>query len=369
MSDRRYINLRVTPQKWENEYFGDFEAPIALYPAPSRPTPSPTRTPTPTPSVSPTPSVTPSITPTSSVTPTVTPTSSPIPVTPSITPTQSATPSVTPTQTITPTSSITPTPSITPTFTPTPSSTPLPQYFILAENTDEILTEGADNLITQDGPSQANINMSGMIQGTRIQVVNLDTSTTLIDASVSQDTYTATESFTGAVNLRFTWSKMVSTDELYSINVYENEGGVQGRLLESSPSSNSGSFTYTGNTDVFITASHYTTNGNILNVTSGAGVFTYLNQTWSPYSNAGQWGIDSGNNNTPWSSNQYQTGIITPGDPGIPPYKMVFVRTSLGAWTRYTYTFSTKIWSNPQNIGTGTSNYGTQDQSTLVDNL
>jgi hypothetical protein len=66
MSDKRYINLRVTPEKWENEYFGDFEAPIALYPAPSRPSPTPTKTPTPTPTISGTPPITPTITPTPS---------------------------------------------------------------------------------------------------------------------------------------------------------------------------------------------------------------------------------------------------------------------------------------------------------------
>ena len=369
MSDRRYINLQVTPQKWENQYYGDFEAPIALYPAPSRPTPSPTRTPTPTPTPSVTPSITPTGTPAPSKTPTVTPTSSPIPVTPSITPTQSATPSVTPTQTITPTASITPTPSITPTFTPTPSSTPLPQYFILAEDTAEILTEGADNLITQDGASSAQtINMGNFEQGTRIQVTNNDTSSDIIDASVTQDTYTSSQGFTGKINLDFTWTKLVGTDELYRINVYELEGGVRGRLLEQSSASSSGSYTYTGNTDVYITASVLTTNGRVLNKTSSVsgGNFSYLGQTWYVAPGSTQWGIDG---ITPWGSNEYHTGIITPSDPGLPQYKMIFVRTSLAYWTRYTYTVPTKIWSNPQNIATGTSNYGTQDQSTLVDNL
>jgi len=165
MSDIRYINLQVTPQKWENQYFGDFEAPISLYPAPSRPTPTPTKTPTPTP----TPSVTPSITPTGTPAPTKTPTPtpsisvSPTPTitasvtpsptqqtptpTPTISVTPSITPSVTPTYTPTQTATVTPTASVTPTHTPTPtpSSTPLPNpYYLLAENYDELLTEGGD---------------------------------------------------------------------------------------------------------------------------------------------------------------------------------------------------------------------------------
>lgn len=145
MSDKRYINLQVTPKKWEDQYFGDFEAPIALYPAPSRPEPSPTPTPSSTPQ--PTPSVTPSSTPT--VTPTIS-------VTPSITPSISSTPAETPQ----PTPSVTP--SFTPTVTPTPSSTPPPQYYILAENSDEIIAENSMNLIVESAPSVgANFGIAG----------------------------------------------------------------------------------------------------------------------------------------------------------------------------------------------------------------
>jgi hypothetical protein len=86
-------------------------------------------------------------------TPTPTPTSSITP-TPTITPTNTATP--TPTQTITPTTTNTPTPTITPTQTgtptPTPTITPSPSpvmYNILAENGDDLLTEGGDNLIKE----------------------------------------------------------------------------------------------------------------------------------------------------------------------------------------------------------------------------
>lgn len=187
MSDTRYINLQVTPQKWENQYFGDFEAPIALYPAPSRPTPTPTKTPTPTPTPSVTASVTPTSTPAPTSTPTVTPsisvsptasitptpsvtqtlqTPTPTPtntITPSITPTNTITPSITPTitpsitasvtPTFTPTSTETPTPTTTstetptptPTITPSPSALPNP-YYLLAENTDELLTEAGENI-------------------------------------------------------------------------------------------------------------------------------------------------------------------------------------------------------------------------------
>ena len=370
MSDRRYVNLRVTPQKWEDNYFGDFEAPIALFPAPSRPTPSPTRTPTPTPSISSTPSVTPSITPTNTTTPTVTPSSSSLPITPSVTPSVTPTISVSPTQTITPTASITPTitptgsvtptPTYTPTTTPTPSPSPVPQYNILTEDSDEILTEGADELITQAGPSNADdIDMSFFEQGIKIVVVDGETSTTLISAQVTEDDYTSGATFNGPVNLEFTWTKYVSTDELYRINVYEDEGGSAGRLLAQSTKQSSGSYNYTGDTDVFVTASVHTSNDSVLNKTTSAGSFTWAGRTYSVNPGSTQWGIDG---STPWGSNQYDTTSNGTN-------KLVIVRTSLSAWTRYTYTFSTGIWSNPQTISTGVSNYGASDQVTLVDNL
>lgn len=166
MSDIRYINLQVTPKKWENQYYGDFEAPIALYPAPSRPSPSPSPSPSVTPSISATPSrtpsVTPSITPTRTITPTVTPsTSAPAvspSVTPTITPTSSITPTITPTASVSPTvtPTITPsvtvspsiTPSITPTLTPTPSTSPIVPnpYWLLNESEAELLTESGLNI-------------------------------------------------------------------------------------------------------------------------------------------------------------------------------------------------------------------------------
>ena len=186
MSDTRYINLQVTPQKWENQYFGDFEAPIALYPAPSRPTPTPTKTPTPTPTPSVTASVTPTSTPAPTSTPTVTPSISVSPTasitptpsvtptlqTPTPTPTNTITPSITPTITpsITPTNTITPsiTASVTPTFTPTSTETPTPTptitpspsaqpnpYYLLAENTDELLTEAGENIDYRTGSVQS----------------------------------------------------------------------------------------------------------------------------------------------------------------------------------------------------------------------
>lgn len=62
------------------------------------------------------------------------PTATPIPVSP--TPTPSITPSATPTYTPT----TTPTPSI------TPSSSPPITYFLQTENTEDIQTEGSDNL-------------------------------------------------------------------------------------------------------------------------------------------------------------------------------------------------------------------------------
>lgn len=58
------------------------------------------------------------------------PTATPIPVSPT------PTPSITPTQTQT----------TTPTFTPTPSATPPINYFLQTENTEDIQTEGSDNL-------------------------------------------------------------------------------------------------------------------------------------------------------------------------------------------------------------------------------
>lgn len=60
-------------------------------------------------------------------------------------PTPSATP---PSGSPTPTPSITPTQTQTntPTFTPTPSTTPPINYFLQTENTEDIQTEGSDNL-------------------------------------------------------------------------------------------------------------------------------------------------------------------------------------------------------------------------------
>lgn len=326
----------------------------------------PSPTPTPTPSV--TPSVTPSITPTISLTPTITPTSSGIPVTPSITPTLTSTPSPTVTSTETPTPTPSITPSHTPTLTPTPSSTPAVQYNILTELSDSIMTEDNNNLIIQDGGNSAYIDMSNILQGTNILVTNEETATTLIDAEVTQDTYTSSTSFTGIVNLQFSWDRLVSTDELYRINVYEDNGGVNGRLLDSSTPSESGTYTYTGNTGVRVSAIKLTSNGEVLNLTSSAGAapFTYLSRTFNINTDRGQWGIDG---ITPWGSNQYHTAQITPVDPGQSPYKWIFVRTSLGTWTRYTYEFNSGTFINPQNISTGVSNYGASDVVTLVDNL
>ena len=154
MSNRRYVNLRSTQKKWRKDYFGDFEAPLPLFPLPvpdywevqecvgaglgyiktfdelsvgqsilidgdcwevfsssgeepitldfttvyadcatcQAAQPSPTPTPTVTPTITPTASVTPSVTPTITPTRTVTPTSTPIPVSPSVTPTNTFTP-------------------------------------------------------------------------------------------------------------------------------------------------------------------------------------------------------------------------------------------------------------------------------------
>jgi len=171
MSDIRYINLQTTPDKWKNTYFGDFEAPLALYPLPvanyyevqecgglgayayikTFDTLSLTSsvlingdcwevfaTATTEPSLlvytttyvdcstcqasQPTPTPTQTQTSTQTPTPTITQTPS---VTPSITPT------LTPTNTVTPSSTIstptpTPTISITPTITPTNTSTQTP---------------------------------------------------------------------------------------------------------------------------------------------------------------------------------------------------------------------------------------------------
>lgn len=99
------------------------------------PTPTPTTTSTPTPSVTP------------SITPTVTPSAS------SVVP--SSTPSVTPTSSITPTPTTTPAASSTPTPTPTPSSTPPEQFFLLAENSDELLTEFGVNLVVESATTQS----------------------------------------------------------------------------------------------------------------------------------------------------------------------------------------------------------------------
>lgn len=180
MSSIRYINLKKTPQKWRTDYFGDFEAPLTEYPLPE-----PTYwevqecvgsglgyiktfdelsvgqsiliggicwevfqssgeepvvldytdvyadcaacqvvnpTPTPTPTITSTPTVTPS------------------PTNQTPTPTPSITASITPT--------------VTPTFTPTPSSTPAPEtFFLLAENSDELLTEDSRNILVESGTS------------------------------------------------------------------------------------------------------------------------------------------------------------------------------------------------------------------------
>ena len=114
----------------------------------------PTPTPTPTSTITPTPTLTPTNTPTQTITPSITPSLTPS-LTPSITPT--LTPTNTPTSTTTPTPTITstntPTPSITPTLTGTPTPTPTitPSatsitYNLLAENSDDLLTESSDNL-------------------------------------------------------------------------------------------------------------------------------------------------------------------------------------------------------------------------------
>lgn len=91
--------------------------------------------PPPTPSVTATQTVTPTQTPTASVTPTLTATP-----TPTLTSSPTLTPTATPTPTLTSTT--------TPTATPTPTAT-LITYFILAEDGDALITEGADNLITE----------------------------------------------------------------------------------------------------------------------------------------------------------------------------------------------------------------------------
>lgn len=112
----------------------------------SRPTPTPTRSPTPTrtPTITPTPSRTATQTPTPTRTPTKTPTPS---VTASVTPTPTKTPNTptpTPTQTPTPTVTLTPTQtpaeSPTPTPTRTPTNTPAAVYNVTVQGQDVFVT-------------------------------------------------------------------------------------------------------------------------------------------------------------------------------------------------------------------------------------
>ena len=96
-----------------------------------------------------------SVSPTPTPTPSPTPSGTPIPVSPTPTETPTQTPTQTTTPTFTPTSTGTPTPTPTGTGTPTPTPTITPSptavitYFILAENGDALLTEGGDNLRTE----------------------------------------------------------------------------------------------------------------------------------------------------------------------------------------------------------------------------
>lgn len=219
--------------------------------------------------------------------------------------------------------------------------------------------------MTQDGPNEATIDMGNFEQGIRIVVVNGETSSQLINAEVTQDTYSTTTSFVGNVNLQFTWTKYISTDELYTINIWENSGGVKGRLIETSSTAGSGTYTYTGKTDVIVDVTVSTSNGDVLNKTSSVVGFTYLTQSYTQNPGSTQWGIDG---TTPWGSNQYHTGRLTNTDP-VYDYKRIFVRTSLGTWTRYLYRFDTRAFSTTSTISTGVTNYGASDQVTLVDNL
>lgn len=190
MSDRRYVNLIETKKKWKNQYFGDFEAPLALFPTPvplyfevqecvgaglgyiktfdnlvigssvliggvcwevfntSIPEPITLEYTTEYVDCATCQAAQPSPTPTPTVTPTITPS-----ITPSITPTVTPSTSVVLSPTPTPTVSSTPASSSTPTPTPTPSSSPLVQYNILAENSDEIITENSIELIIESAPT------------------------------------------------------------------------------------------------------------------------------------------------------------------------------------------------------------------------
>ena len=259
MSNRRYVNLRTTQKKWRKDYFGDFEAPLPLFPLPV-PTywevqecvgaglgyiktfddlstgqsiliggdcwevfqsvgeePITLTFTTVYADCATCQAAQPSPTPTPSVTPTITPTRTPIIPSPTPTATITATPSVTPT--ITPTPSLTPEASPTPTVTPTPSSTPPPQYNILAENTDELLTESSINLIVESGSSTTNFVAVGGVGTSLVEYSYTGDYNGFAAGSITTSNYT----FAGVT---YDNSKWVAVGGNASTNVYTSTDGI-----------------------------------------------------------------------------------------------------------------------------------------------
>jgi len=365
MSRIRYINLKKTPIKWRTDYYGDFEAPLTEYPVPSL---SPTPTPTVTPSVSVTPSITPSVSsspqPTPTTTPTPTNTVTPTNQTPTPTPTNTATPSVTPsfTPTITPsvTETITPTPSITPTFTPTPSSTPPEAFYLLAENGDELLTEGSDNLIVESGWTSSRAVMSNTKDPGIEWVVTNDSTTTelLRHAGVDDsDDSGVIQGRSGINQYTVEMTRFVGGNGIYFVRVYQLNGNGKGDLLYTSPtSSTSLSYTFTAQTGVYIECSVPDRQGlSTLITPSAPRPFNKFGDTYTLNYGRSAWGTAG---SVWYGSNVYYSGINA-------GFRKYFVRTNQSTWTRYNYEIATRIWTS---AGTQTSGLpiNTRDCDTLV---
>lgn len=405
MSDRRYINLIETKKKWRTQYFGDFEAPLALFPTPvpsyyevqecagsglgyiktfdtlalsssvliggicyevfSTATTEPTVLEYTTEYVDcstcqaaqPSPTPTPTITSTPTLTPTVTSTPEPT-STPTVTPTHTVTPT---NQTPTPTPSVTAThtPTVTPTFTPTPSTTPPAAYFLLAENGDDLLTESSDNLIVQSGNTSARVSMNSRDPGIEWVVTNDTTTEELFRHSGvdDDDSSLVIEGSAGINQFTVTMTRYVGGNGEYFVRVYELEGTSKGRLLESSNSEVSNlSYTFTADTSVFIECSVPDRQGITTFVTPSAPrPFNKFGDTYTLNYGRSAWGISG---SVWYSSNVYYSSITG----GLRKY---FIRTGQGVWTRYTYDVNTRVWSSA-GTETNTQPINTRDCETLI---
>jgi hypothetical protein len=346
--------LKKTPQKWRTDYFGDFEAPLTEYPVPS---PSPSPTPSITPSITPSVSLSPQ--PTTTPTPTSTNTPTPTLQTPTPTPTSSSVP-VTPTPTPSITASITP--SVTPTFTPTPSSTPPEAFYLLAEDGDELLTEGSDNLIVESGWTSARVVVDNLDAGIEWVVTNNTTSTELLrHAGVDDSNSTGVIQGAQGINqYTIEMTRYVGGSGIYFARVYQLNGNGKGDLLYSSPSSSTSiSFTFTAQTAVYIECAVPDRQGlTTIQTQLAPPPFSKFGDSYTFFgSGRSAWAVSGIN----WYSSTVYRSEINSGT-GIRKY---LIRTSQSTWTRYNYQVATRTWSSS---GTETSSLpiNTRDCETLL---